>query len=218
LNSARLSILTSLIFLFNTFAVDAHVGLDFPQGGETFEAGSTITIQWHIIIDHGSSDWDLYFSSDGGSTWDTVVADLPKSQLAYNWTVPQTGTQQGVIKVLQDNQNGTPYSDNSGVFTIQIPTGISETGSQSLQYKLFPAYPNPFNPETKIKYSLSQSGNISLIVYDVLGNEIQTLAIGEKSAGTYEVKFDGSDLPSGVYIYRLNAGEYRAVRKLVLLK
>lgn len=218
MNFARLSFLTLFIFLLLFTKAYSHVGLDLPQGGEIFESGSTITIQWHIIIDHGPCNWDLYFSGNGGSTWEAVVSDLPKSQLSYDWTVPQTATQQGVIRVVQDNQNGIQYDDYSGVFTIEIPTVISETEAQLSSYKLFPAYPNPFNPQTKLRYSLPHSENVSLIIYDLLGNEIKTLAKGEKPAGTYEVKFDGSDLPSGIYIYRLEAGDYTAVRKLVLLK
>ncbi len=74
-------------------------------------------------------------------------------------------------------------------------------------------YPNPFNPSTKIKFTIpaviasetKQSQLITLKVYDVLGNEIATLVNEEKPAGSYEVEFDATDLPSGVYFYQLNA-------------
>ena len=138
----KYTLLTLLLTFVINFCVYAHVGLDFPQGGETFEANSTITIQWHIIIDHGPCNWDLYFSSDGGSTWSSVALDLPKEQLTSDWLVPQIATQQGEIRVVQDNQNGSPYDDYSGVFTIDVPTGTRETETILQHYELFPAYFN----------------------------------------------------------------------------
>ncbi|MBK9099300.1 MAG: T9SS type A sorting domain-containing protein [bacterium] len=87
-------------------------------------------------------------------------------------------------------------------------------------------YPNPFNPSTKIKYSISsvianevkQSQIVSLRVYDVLGNEIETLVDEEKSAGTYEITWYAEGLPSGVYFYRLQTGSFIETKKMLLLK
>ena len=86
-------------------------------------------------------------------------------------------------------------------------------------------YPNPFNPTTSIKYSVSSIQNVKLIVYDILGIEIETLVNGKKSPGTYEVTFDGSRLASGIYFYTLsvqnsgNSGQvFRDTKKLVLIK
>ncbi len=206
-----------ITFLFGVQA-EAHVGLDFPVGGETFEAGAVITIRWHAEIDHGPCNWDLYFSSNGGSTWQEIVIDLPKEQTTYDWMVPQIATQQGEIRVVQDNQNTIPYDDYSGVFTTEIPTGIIKNDLQDLSYKLFPAYPDPFNPSTNIRYSIAEAGYVSIKVYDLSGGEVKTLVNEHKPAGTYEVKFDGSDLSSGVYLYKLNSGNYSVVRKFMLLK
>lgn len=217
MKNIRILLLFFSILLFN-FCAEAHVGLDFPVGGETFEAGSMITISWHVVIDHGPCNWDLYLSSDGGSTWQTIVENLPKEQLTYDWTVPPIATMQGVIRVVQDNQNGVPYDDHCGVFTIEVSTGISQTVIQNLSYRLFPAYPDPFNPSTNIRYSLASSGFVTLKVYDLLGEEVKTLVNKQEPAGTYEVKFDGSNLTSGVYLYKLNAGNYSVVRKFMLLK
>ncbi len=205
------------LFIFSICA-EAHVALDFPVGGETFEANSTITIRWHAEIDHGPCNWDLYFSANGGSTWQPIVVDLPKEQTTYDWIVLMVSTQQGEIRVVQDNQNGIPYDDYSGVFTIEIPTGISENNVRNLSFKLFPAFPDPFNPSTKIRYSVAAAGFVTLTVYDLLGSEVKTLVKEEKPAGAYEVKFNGSNLTSGVYLYRLSAGTYSVVRKFVLLK
>jgi hypothetical protein len=86
-------------------------------------------------------------------------------------------------------------------------------------------YPNPFNPSTSIQYAVSslptgQAGRqfVSLKVYDVLGNEIATLVNEELPAGEYEVEFDGSKLPSGIYFYQLKAGNFIETKKMILLR
>jgi hypothetical protein len=79
-------------------------------------------------------------------------------------------------------------------------------------------YPNPFNPSTKIKYQIPKLSYVILKVYDVLGNEITILVNEDKSIGSYEEEFDGSGLPSGVYIYKLQAGSFVETKKMVLMK
>ena len=79
-------------------------------------------------------------------------------------------------------------------------------------------YPNPFNPVTRISYSIPENAFTTLKVYDILGNEIRTLVNRELQAGSYEVEFDGSDLPSGVYIYKLISGKFVKTLKMNLLK
>ncbi len=214
----KLPLLLSFFVIIFNVNTNAHVKLDFPVGGETFEANATITIMWHAEIDHGPCNWDLYFSSDGGSNWQVIVLDLPKPQITYNWTVSSISTQQGKIRVVQDNENVIPYDDVSGPFTIDVPSGTGNDQAKITNFKLFPAYPNPFNPTTKIKFETPQAGFVSLKIYDLLGEEITTLVNADKPAGIYEVSFDGSNLSSGVYIYRLSEGKYTSVRKLVLLK
>jgi len=83
---------------------------------------------------------------------------------------------------------------------------------------LMNAYPNPFNPDTRIRYSLNKDQHVSLKIYDVLGKEVITLVDDTKNAGYYEVSFDASGLPSGIYFYRMQSGEYVSVKKLLLLK
>ena len=93
-----------------------------------------------------------------------------------------------------------------------------EVSSQPEEYSLSQNYPNPFNPSTKIKYSIPHSSNVTIKVFDILGNEIETLIGEEKPAGTYEINFDASNLPSGVYFYRLKAGSFVETKKMVLMK
>ena len=79
-------------------------------------------------------------------------------------------------------------------------------------------YPNPFNPSTKISFQIPQNEYTTLKVYDVLGNEVATLLNEEKPAGSYSVKFDGSNLSSGIYFYKLTAGSFVETKKMILLK
>jgi hypothetical protein len=72
-----------------------------------------------------------------------------------------------------------------------------------LAFALFQNYPNPFNPLTKIKYSIPQSSNVVIKVYDILGNEVETLVNEEKQTGTYEITWYTKTLSSGIYFYRL---------------
>lgn len=102
--------------------------------------------------------------------------------------------------------------------TIQT-TDVEETGeSVPSTFALEQNYPNPFNPETIINYQLSEKGNVTLKVYDVLGKEVASLVKEEKAAGKYEVKFDGSKLVSGVYFYQLRTGKFVETKKFVLMK
>lgn len=79
-------------------------------------------------------------------------------------------------------------------------------------------FPNPFNPSTKIKYSVAQVGVVTLKVYDILGREIETLVNEEKNAGYYEVNFDANRLASGIYIYKMQAGNFISSKKFILMK
>ncbi len=79
-------------------------------------------------------------------------------------------------------------------------------------------YPNPFNPSTSIQYAISSRQFVSLKVYDVLGNEIATLINEEKPAGSYEAEFDANGLSSGVYFYKLTAGDFIMAKKMILTK
>ncbi len=95
---------------------------------------------------------------------------------------------------------------------------VEDQANAPLQFSLSQNYPNPFNPNTSIQYAISSKQFVSLKVYDVLGNKIATLINKELAAGNYEVEFSGSNIPSGVYFYRLRAGSYSSTKKLVLLK
>ncbi len=106
-----------ILFAFVSLPVFGHVSLLNPQGGETFTAGEAVQINWQEVIAHNTENWDLYFSQDGGQTWEVIEEDISYSQLTYDWMVPDVATTQAQVKVVQDNP-GTDYEDASDNFTI----------------------------------------------------------------------------------------------------
>jgi len=85
-------------------------------------------------------------------------------------------------------------------------------------YSLSQNYPNPFNPTTKINYALPKTGLVTMKIYDVTGREIQTLVNDVKQAGSYTVEFNGANLSSGVYFYKIQSGDFVNVKRMVLIK
>jgi hypothetical protein len=101
-----------------------------------------------------------------------------------------------------------------------VPVGVRErdTAPNPAGFELYQCFPNPFNPSTTIRYGLPQKSQVSLKVYNSLGQLVTTLANGEQEAGYHEVRFEGSRLASGVYFYQLQAGNFVQTKKLLLLR
>jgi hypothetical protein len=129
-------------------------------------------------------------------------------------------------KVTATYQNGNPIveSDFSNTIRYDEVDGIAVdkmTANNSeviTEYKLFQNYPNPFNPATMISWQSPVSSHQTLKIYDILGNEVTTLVDEYREAGRYTLNFDASRLSSGVYIYRITAGEFTDVKKMALVK
>jgi len=100
------------------------------------------------------------------------------------------------------------------------PTSVEENDSEPISnnFILSQNYPNPFNPTTKIEFSIPKATFVKLKIYDALGREITTLVNENLSNGNYKVNFDATDLSSGIYFYRLDAGKFSQNRKMLLLK
>jgi hypothetical protein len=99
-----------------------------------------------------------------------------------------------------------------------FPTGVKANGKVPEGYSLAQNYPNPFNPSTRIVYTLPEKANVSLKVFNVLGQEVETLFNGELTKGTYVSVFEAKRFASGVYFYRLETGSFTSVKKMLLLK
>ena len=108
-----------------------------------------------------------------------------------------------------------------GTFTIGIDaptTGVEEKEANPDGFSLSQNYPNPFNPSTSIRYELPADSDVDLRVYDVLGKEVAFLVKGKQTAGNHEVRFDGGQLSSGFYFYRIVAGDFMQTKEMLLIK
>ena len=127
------------------------------------------------------------------------------------------------IKNLDDGLRGAVVLEGFISLTPKVVAAVEGQGSRPQQFALMQNYPNPFNPETRIVYALPSDSNVKLIVYDILGNRVKTLADGWQTAGLKETTWDGTNergfpASSGMYFYRLTAGEFTALRRMFLVR
>ena len=113
--------------------------------------------------------------------------------------------------------SGSVYFDDLSVGSAVLTVGETQDPMPQ-ETMLLPNFPNPFNPNTTISYQLSIDNHVSLKVYDLLGREVATLVEAMQPAGSYRVYFDGKNLASGMYLYRLRAGDFVAAKRMLLLK
>jgi len=186
-----------------------------PNGGEVWIVGETEEITW--------SDVNVYnvkieLSEDNGSNWSTIIESTPNTG-SYSWIVSATDSSDQCLIRITNVDDGSIVDISDGVFTIDILTGVEEieTGIPS-EFNISQNYPNPFNPVTLIKYQVPETGLVSIKVYDLIGREIAVLVNEVKQPGNYQVSFNGENLASGVYFYKMTAGEFSSVRKMNLLK
>jgi hypothetical protein len=99
-----------------------------------------------------------------------------------------------------------------------IPTSVSASEQLPNDFALEQNYPNPFNPTTTIKFNLPEQSNVRIDVFNTLGQQVKSLVNGEVLAGEHSVKFDASALSSGVYLYRMQAGDFNEIKKMILTK
>jgi Secretion system C-terminal sorting domain len=157
-------------------------------------------------MDSSSPFWGVYYSSNNGTNWipkNDGFSQVPPTQsflITSNYIFVGSGQQ-----IWRRN-----ISEFIGIKQISelVPS----------KYSLSQNYPNPFNPTTVIRFQLSVVGLTTLKVYDIMGREVQTLVNERLQPGTYETKFDGSQLTSGVYFYKLTSGDYTETKKLTLIK
>ena len=157
------------------------------------------TIYWEFGYKalNSSPEWDTIYSCGLSLVWDTI----PDFRDRWNFGLKFP------VKILS-------------------VTNADESSNQLNDFILYQNYPNPFNPSTRIKYTVptviaseaKQSTLVTLKVYDAIGIEVRTLVNEGKFAGEYEVTFDASGLPSGIYFYKLEAGNYTETKKMLLLK
>ena len=144
----------------------------------------------------------------GGSTYARNIG------LSYCSALEFDGTSYTLIGCML---NGVVYGDTALTGITNLNTGIPD------KFSLYQNYPNPFNPTTKIKFDIkkefrNQESEVKLSIYDILGRKIEDLVNEKLQPGSYEITFDGANLPSGIYFYRLTTEGYSDVKKMTLLK
>ncbi|MCX6157978.1 MAG: YCF48-related protein [Ignavibacteriae bacterium] len=156
---------------------------------------------------------DIVNTTDGGLNWQrlSVFSSYPTYQRrglnSIHFLNNKTGYIVGEHSTILKTING-----GNSVDVKHITTGIPSS------YSLSQNYPNPFNPITKIKFDVSKSNYVRIVVYDITGREIQTLVNEKLQPGTYETTFDGSQLTSGVYFYKMITDSYSETKKMILIK
>ncbi len=204
------------------------------DGGQSWEFGNIDSIGFAMDIEfipgNPSDVWLLagnkaFFSNDTGRTW-TEELHIPILQPAYGfrdmvftdknhgWIVGREPISQGFTHHL--------YRTTNGGFGGLVSVEDDKVETVPIGYYLYQNFPNPFNPITTIKYQIPKGSFVTIKIYDVLGNEMQTLVSEEKLAGSYKVDWDistfGGVISSGIYFYKLNAGVFVETKKMVLIK
>jgi hypothetical protein len=162
----------------------------------------------------GSNLYGGYFyclDSNGVILWKTVFPNEYDScpAIAPDGTM-YIGLQYGDFDF---NQTQTLFAIKDSI------TDIKDENVETVKdYQLYQNYPNPFNPSTTINYSLPKQGIVKLTVYNILGSKVATIINEYKPTGNYSVQFNGNSLASGIYLYRLESGNYNAAKKFILLK
>ena len=224
-----IDLLTYEFFVSNISLLDRYNGFivgwgwfinneDFNMFVSTNTGGSSL---FHNVID--SYIYDVHFNSpDTG--WIAGSEILKTTDGGHNWTTLNPVVHTFVF--VGDKSWGINF-DNRILFsddgwetaTVQFPEPVNvKDNINENSYYLSQNYPNPFNPNTKIKFELRERVFVTLKIYDLLGNEINTLVEEEKLAGNYEIEFNGEKLPSGVYLYKIIAGDFVDTKKMILLK
>ena len=180
------------------------------NGGDFSDVGSATA----SIGDTNSYTW---------SSTPELVADvqswLDSPSTNYGWILIGDEDESATAKRFDSKENGTESNRPIlGVFFTPVVSITTLSNNLPIRYGLEQNHPNPFNPTTTIEYTLPLSGEVSLTVYNLLGEEVASLINGNMPAGKHRVSWDASNLPSGVYLYRLQAGGFVQTKKMLLFK
>ena len=174
---------------------------------------NNVHLRWNTATEVNNNGFEVQRKTDSpNSDWSRVgfVEGKGNSNSPKEYTYEDknlTGGTKFIYRLKQIDTDGK-YEYSKEVEVEVIPK----------EYTLYQNYPNPFNPTTRIRYDMPQSGEVTLTVYNILGEKVKTLVSGIEEAGYHTVLFDGRDLASGTYIYRLQLPNYTQTKKMLLLK
>jgi len=202
---------------------------DEPDGGYNLTSVDDGDWMEYRITSAGTGQRFLYLRVSAASQAGSVAFSIGSKNLGTR-TLPVTGSWTSWTTVKQligvfDGEQTFRIAVTKGGFKLHwlaielTTTGADPSGDQMpAETRLFPVYPNPFNPETTVRFSLAEPGPVKIQVFNALGQEVATLADEHRPAGTWTVPFTGSALTSGVYFIRMEAGSSIQSRKVVLMK
>ncbi len=202
--------------------ISSSLNLLVPNGGELWLSGSTQEVRWQSSGLLQSVR--LEYSADNGRLWEVIDPEAPNSG-SYDWTLPDISSDSVLVRINSAISN-LPSDVSDARFTISPTVSVADprdNGAVPTDFALAQNYPNPFNLGTRIDFSLATSSNVVLRLYDLRGRLVQTLHNGRLAAGQYSITWDGKNkngsvATSGVYVYTIEAGDWRAARRLVLVK
>ena len=216
--------------LFNfSFFTDQNTGwavgeigkiLKTTDGGEHWATQASEAYEWLSSVYFVNQNVGWAVGGYGGPYNGRIIKTTNGGE---NWSSQQSGTTNILNSVYFINQDTGWIVGSGGIILKTTNGGITFIEEEQIyetttEFLLSQNYPNPFNPATKIKYSIPQSSQVIIKVYDILGSLIETLVNEEKPAGTFELTWNASNLPSGVYFYQLKTGEFINIKKMILLK
>lgn len=159
------------------------------------------------------------FSSKNAHSWQSLIQNVWSD--STQWTeVDFDSTNARYIKIVLTQSNQSQWASIWKIEAYGTSSGLNDNLTPDIpsKFELSQNYPNPFNPSTKIDFSVPRNSNVEIIIYDILGNKVTELVNGFKDAGNYTVVFNASNLSSGIYFYRLRAGNFAETKKMILLK
>jgi FG-GAP repeat/Secretion system C-terminal sorting domain len=192
--------------------------------GDLFGKSVSISDNFAIISapedqDYGIKSGSAYIFSYNGVTWIEEQKLLASDGAAYdNFGIATSISGNNIIIGASGNDDNGNNAGSAYIYS-DFTTHIDD--SRLLGYNsfiLYQNYPNPFNPSTIINYSIPNQSNVILKVYNTLGSEIMTLVSKQQPQGYYKIEFNGSELTSGIYFYRLQSGKYAETKKMIILK
>lgn len=219
-NKNGLIIIVTAFFI--TSNIRASLSVQPAKFSESVAPGKTKTVQ--LLITNLGPAASLGYTINSTANWLNITPTSGTVTVNQTATVDVTLNAANLIpgKYTSSITVGDPHH---GPITVPVELNVSTTTDvKDIKEKvpqdfiLYQNYPNPFNPSTQIMFQVPESQNVEIKVYDIIGNEITTLAAGIVSAGIHSVKFEGGMLSSGIYFYTLRANNYSLTKKMVLTK